>query len=125
MADAGKLQVELEAGHAVVGAAQFEIHVAEMVFAPDDVGQQFVTFQLSILAMLRDEADGNSGDRCLYRHAGVHKRKHSATDARHRGRSVRFHDFARNTNGITEIVLARHHRLKRTLRQCSVADLAT
>src|SRR6266404_1544753 len=44
VADAGKFQVELKTGHAVVGAAEFEIHVAEMIFRANDVGQELVTF---------------------------------------------------------------------------------
>ena len=44
MADAGKFQIELEPGHAVIGAAKLEIHVPEMIFRTDNVGQQLVAF---------------------------------------------------------------------------------
>ena len=53
VADAGKFQIELESGDAVIGSAKFEIHVAEMVFRADDVGQQFVTLQLPLVASAR------------------------------------------------------------------------
>ena len=47
VADAGEFQIELKTGDARVGSAKFEIHVAEMIFGADDVGQQFVAFHLS------------------------------------------------------------------------------
>ncbi len=39
-ADAVDLQVELDAGDAVLRAGDLEVHVAEVVFVADDVGQQ-------------------------------------------------------------------------------------
>ncbi len=88
MADAGKFQVELITGDAGVRAAQLEIHVAEMIFGTDDVGEQFITFQLSIFAVLSDETDRNSRDRRFDGHTGVHQREHAAANARHGCRSV-------------------------------------
>ena len=49
VADAREFQVELETGDACLGAAKFEIHVAEMIFGADDVGQQVVAFQVAAL----------------------------------------------------------------------------
>ena len=54
-----------------------------MIFGTNDVGQQFVTFQLSIFAVLGHESDGNSGDHSLHWHAGVHQSEHSTAHARH------------------------------------------
>ena len=39
LADAGDLQIELDAGDAVLRAGDFEVHVAEVIFVADDVGQ--------------------------------------------------------------------------------------
>src|SRR5438477_2965269 len=122
--DAGKFQVELITGDAGVRAAQLEIHVAEMIFGTDDVGEQFIPFQLSIFAVFSDKADRNSCDRRFDGHTGVHQREHPAANARHRCRSVRFHNFAGDTNGVTKIVCARHDWFERALRQRSVANLA-
>ena len=83
MADAGQFQIELEPGHAVIRAAEFEIHVSEMIFRTNDIGQQFVAFQLSIFAVLSYEADGNSGDHSLHWHTRVHESEHSTAHARH------------------------------------------
>ncbi len=41
--DALELEVELEAGDAFVRAGNFAIHVAEVVFRAEDVGEEFVT----------------------------------------------------------------------------------
>ena len=53
VADAGQFQIELEAGDAVVGAAEFEIHVAEMIFGADDVGQQVRSASIADLRRTR------------------------------------------------------------------------
>src|SRR6266704_2416276 len=54
VADAGQFQVELITGDAIVGSTEFEIHVTEMVFRTNDIGEQFVALQLSIFAVLGD-----------------------------------------------------------------------
>ena len=46
LADAVDLQVELDAGDAVLRAGDLEVHVAEVVFVADDVGQQRPTCRL-------------------------------------------------------------------------------
>ena len=49
----GKLEIELESGDAGFGSANFEIHVAEMIFGADDVGQQLVALQICRLRRSR------------------------------------------------------------------------
>ena len=61
--DAGELEVELEAGHACVGAAELEVHVAIMILAAEDVGEDEVTLKLPVFTVLGDKAGGNAGDR--------------------------------------------------------------
>ena len=63
MGDAGQLEVELEAGDARVGAAELEVHVAVVILAAEDVGEDEVALQLAVLAILGDEAAGDAGDR--------------------------------------------------------------
>ena len=48
VADPGQFQIELETGHALGRSAKFEIHVTEMIFGADDVGQKLVAFQLIV-----------------------------------------------------------------------------
>ena len=83
MADAWQFQIELEPSNALIGSAKFVVHVAEVIFGTNDVGEQLVTFQIAAVAKLSDEADGNSGDRRLDRHACIHECEHSAAHTRH------------------------------------------
>ena len=102
----GKFQIELETGDTVLGAAKFEIHVAEMIFGTDDVGEQVVALQIPLLVVLGDQADGNAGNRRLDRNARIHQREHAGANARHRSGAVRFHHFADHADRITKISLA-------------------
>ena len=70
--DALGLDVELDRGDAVARAADLEVHVAEVVFLADDVGEQ------DLLVALLHEADRDAGDRLGDRHAGVHQREAAA-----------------------------------------------
>ena len=45
MADAGQFEIELESGDARFRSANFVIHVSEMIFGADDIGEQLVAFQ--------------------------------------------------------------------------------
>ena len=66
-----KLQVELETGDALLGAAELEVHVAEMVFAADDIGEQCVAGD-HVSAVFGDESAADSRDGFADGHAGVH-----------------------------------------------------
>src|SRR5437763_242088 len=80
---------------------------------------------LAAVAKLGDESDRNSRDRSFDRHAGIHEREHAAAHAGHRAGAVRFHDFARDADGVTEILGAGNHGLERALGERSMTDLAT
>jgi hypothetical protein len=64
---AGDLDVHLERGDALVGARDLEVHVAVVVFAAHDVGED-----ADLLAFL-DEAHGDARHRRLERHPRVHE----------------------------------------------------
>ena len=51
--EAGELEVELVAGDAFAGAAEFEVHVAEEVFAADDVEQHLVGLHRAVCRRTR------------------------------------------------------------------------
>src|SRR5262249_15268766 len=53
LGDAGDLDVHLQRGDALFGAGHLEVHVAEVVFIAEDVGQHFET------VILEDEAHGD------------------------------------------------------------------
>ncbi len=67
--DALDFDVHLQGSDALLGAGDFEIHVAQVIFSALDVGQDDVA-----LAFL-DQAHGDTGDRGFDRDAGVHQRQ--------------------------------------------------
>ncbi len=81
--DAGDLDVHLQRGDAIRGAGNLEVHVAEVIFIAEDVGQNG-----EILAFL-DEAHRDTRDRRFQRHARIHQSQRRAADRRHRRRAVR------------------------------------
>ena len=68
-ADAVHLDVELNGGYALARASDFEVHVANMVFHALNVGDGGIFAVFTV-----NKADGDAGDGCLDRHAGVHER---------------------------------------------------
>ena len=63
------------------------IHVAEVVFVTEDVGQDG-----ELLAFL-DQAHGDTGDRRLDRHTGIHQREGGAAHGGHRAGTVGLGDL--------------------------------
>ena len=63
------LDVHLQGGDALVGAGDLEVHVAQVVLHPGDIGENHV------VVALFDEAHGDAGHRAGDGHARVHQRK--------------------------------------------------
>src|SRR5690606_6572994 len=80
--DALDLDVHLQSGYALGSTGHLEVHVAQVVFVTEDVGQdgELLTFL--------DQAHGNTGHRRLHRHTGVHQRQGGAAHRSHGGRTV-------------------------------------
>ena len=58
---AREFEVQLEAGHTLCGAAQFKVHVAEVIFASDDVGEHLVAEHFRACSVeFGDESDANA-----------------------------------------------------------------
>ena len=64
--NAGDFDIHLDGGNFVFGAANFEVHVAEVVFIAQDVGEDgdFVAFF--------DESHGDASDGCFDFEASIH-----------------------------------------------------
>jgi len=116
--DAGNLDVHLHGGDAVFGARNLEVHIAQVIFITQNVGQdgEFITFQ--------DQAHRDARNRRLHRHAGIHHRQTPAAHRRHRGRAVGLGDVRQHADGIGEVFLRRQDRVERAPRQFAVADFA-
>ena len=117
------LQVELEAGDALGGAGDLEVHVAEMVFLTDDVGDGRPLGDCTV-GVLGHEADGNAGNGSDDGHAGVHEGQAAAADRGHRGRAVGSHDLGDDADGVGEHVLGREHGNEGAFGKRAVADFA-
>ena len=81
------LDIHLNGGNTVLCPGNLEVHVPEMIFGAQNVGQDRV-----LLAFL-DEPHRNAGNRSLHRHAGIKQRQGTAAHRGHRRRSVRLEHF--------------------------------
>uniref|UniRef100_A0A0N4ZCV4 NAD-specific glutamate dehydrogenase n=1 Tax=Parastrongyloides trichosuri TaxID=131310 RepID=A0A0N4ZCV4_PARTI len=117
--DAVDLDVHLQAGDAFRGTGYLEIHIAEVIFVTQDVGQN-----CEALAFL-DQAHGDTGNRRLHRHAGVHQGQRRTADRGHRGRTVGLGDLRHHADGVGEVFARRQHRTDGAPGQLAVTDFAT
>ena len=118
------LEVELEAGDAVLRARDLEVHVAEVVFRAEDVGEDDVLADLAVGIALGDEADGDTCARCGDRHTCIHEGEAAAADRGHGSGAVGAHDFRDDADRVWELVFWRKDRKERALSECTVADFA-
>ena len=116
--EAGGLVVHLHGGDALGGTRHLEVHVAEEVLETLDVGEN------DGLAVLLDEAHGDTGNRALQGHATVHEGKAAAAGRRHGRGAVGLHDLGDDADGVGELFLGRNDGQKGALSQGAVADLA-
>jgi hypothetical protein len=71
-----------------------------------------------VVALL-DEAHGDSGDRCLQRHTGIHQGQCGTTDGSHRAGAVGLEHIGAGADHIGEVLLAGQH-----CEQCAPGELA-
>ena len=82
LGDTLDLDVHLQRVDTVLGACNLEVHVAQVIFIAQNVGQYRKT--VSIL----DQAHRDTSDVILHRHAGIHHCQTTAADGSHGGRAV-------------------------------------
>jgi hypothetical protein len=99
-AQAAGLEVELDAGDALAGAGDLEVHVAEEVLFADDVGDE----EFVLVVVIGEAADGDAGAGRLDGHAGVHERQAAAADRGHRRGAVGLGDVADDADGVGELL---------------------
>ena len=118
LGDAGDLDVHLQRGDAGSSTRHLEIHIAEVIFIAQNIGQHGKT-----VAFL-DQPHGDTGHMRLQRHAGVHQRQTSAAHRGHGAGAVGFGDLRHQADRISEILRLGQHRQQRTLGQSAMADFA-
>ena len=78
------LEVHLETGDTITGAAHLEIHVAAVIFSTEDVGDE----DLLALVSCREEPARDASNRLLDRNASVQEGQCTDADGSHRRRAV-------------------------------------
>ena len=99
------LEVQLKPRDTLAGTAYLEVHVAEMIFSPDDVGEDDVLGDVSVIIAFGNESCGYSRDVFRYWHARIHQGERASAYAGHGGRAVGRHHFRNQSDGIGEFIL--------------------
>ena len=116
--DALDLDVHLQRGDTLLGTGHLEVHVAQVIFVAQDVGED------GELVAFLDQAHGDTGHVPLDGHAGVHQRQAAAADRSHRRRAVGLGDLGDQADGVGKVFLRGHQRGDGALGQAAVADFA-
>ena len=119
LGDALDLDVHLQGGHAVGGPGDLEVHVAERVLHPEDIGED-----RHPVAFL-DQTHRDPRARGAHRDARVHERQRPAADRGHRARTVGLGDLGDHPQRVGERLGFRQHGSDATAGQSSVTDLST
>src|SRR5690606_19607785 len=106
-------------GNAIGGTGHFEVHVAEVIFVAEDVGENSET-----LALLH-QTHRDTGYRRFQRHTSVHHRQTADAHRSHRAGAIRLGDFRHDANRVRELIALRQHRRQTATGETAVTDLAT
>ncbi|MNB88788.1 hypothetical protein D3C75_358080 [compost metagenome] len=117
--DAFDLDVHLQRGDTLGSTGHLEVHVAQVIFITQDVGQHDETF------FFLHQTHGDTGNGGLDRHTRVHQRQGGTTDGGHGGGTVGFGDFRHHAHHVRELGGARHHGSNAALGQTTVTDFTT
>ena len=110
----------MDARDTTLRTGDFKVHVAEVIFVPEDIGEQRVFF----LAFAY-QADADTRDRVGDRHASSHQAERGAAYGSHRGRAVRFEDIGDDSDRVRELFWIRRDRFDTAFGECTVTNLAT
>ena len=116
--DALDFDVHLQRGDAGGGARHLEVHVAQVIFIAQDVGQH------GKLVVFLDQTHGDAGHVRLHGHARIHHRQAAAAHRSHRRRAIRFGDFRHHADGVGKFFFAGQAGHQGALGQTAVADFA-
>ena len=97
--DAADLDVHLQGRDAALGPADLEIHIAQMIFQAQNIGQDHDAI------LFLDQSHRDAGHRLFDRHTRIHHRQGSTADSRHGRRAVRLQDIGHNAQRVWKLVL--------------------
>lgn len=113
------LEIHLNGGDALLGAGNFEVHIAEEILKTLDIdhGHEAVA--------LGDKAAGDTRNGSLNGHASRHKRKGRAADGALRGGAVGGKNLGDDSDGVGELLDRGENGDQRTLCKSTVTDLTS
>ena len=114
--DSLNLDVHLQGGDAVTRPGDLEIHVTEMVFVAQDIGEHLEA------SAFEHQAHRHTRHRRLDRHARIHQRQTGAADAGHRAGTVGLEYFRDHADDVRKSRHVGHHRVDAAAGQVAVAD---
>ena len=112
-------EIHLDSGDALVGTGYLEVHIAEEVLETLDIDHGHPALTLG------DQAAGDTGDRRLDRHTGVHQRQSGAADGALRSGAVGGEYLGDKAQCIREVLNGRDHRQQRSFCEGAVTDLTS
>ena len=118
LGDALNFDVHLQSSDAVGGTGNFEVHVAQVIFVTQDVGQH-----REAVAIL-DEAHGDTCHVRFHGNTRIHHGQAAATDGSHGRRSIGFGDFRDHTQGVRKLFFGRQTSSQSTFGQTAMAHFA-
>src|SRR5690606_37672480 len=95
--DTVDLDVHLERSDAGFRTRDLEVHIAEVIFVTEDVGQDGEAL------VFLDQAHGDAGNGLGQRNAGIHEGERRAANGRHGGRAVRLGDLRDDAQRVREL----------------------
>ena len=110
------LDVHLQCSDTVFSTGYLEVHIAEVIFITQDIGQNSET------TTVLDQAHGDTCHVILQWYTSVHHGQTAATDRSHRRRTVRFGNFRNHTHGVAEIFWCWQNRNQSALGQTTMAE---
>jgi hypothetical protein len=117
--DALDLDVHLQRRNPIGGARDLEVHVPEVILVSEDIRQDRHPIAV------RDQAHRDPRDGRLDRNAGVHQRERTATNRRHRRRTIRLEGLRHDSDRVGEFLCVRQHGFDGALREVAVPDLSS
>ena len=119
LGDTLDLDIHLQRGHTRFCSGDFEIHITEVIFITQDIGQHGETI------VLKYETHRNTRDRRFQGDPGIHQRQTGTTHRCHRRRPIRFRNFGHNARCIRPVLGFRQHRGNPSSSQATMTDLPT
>ena len=111
--------VHLTGRNTVGRSGYLKVHIAQMVFVAQNVGQYYVPTGFFV----PNQAHGNTGHLLFDLNTGIHQRHTTGTNRSHRRRAVGFQHIGNHTNGVGRI--RGYHGFQSPLCQMPVSDFPT